>query len=420
MEFLTGVHHRTIQGVLRRCNDAGSTTAEHFKRGGRKRKFGAFAARVGRKEPECVVIAAEPECPDDMPIHELDQGAADEGVCDAPGAFVGLNHAPLRDYLAGCLDETAHPHLKPGLLLASLAANLNAEGLPLSSFTRFVDFVDHHAPGSCGSTNHRDFARNYVGAMSRELERRQCQMLWGVVPALGIPSDFQRVLDHLTPNHGETLLIVTLVITTATGDIVPVTLDLRHIAANKHDHATVRFKSVRESALAVRRVEAKFKLDASACLHRHCVTVGDGALVGNGVRLDRALAQSAGQVGDGWPELGATCELHVAENVGKHVDSRAPLALRCEAVLRRVKRRFGGPGIVSTLMRSLALHFKSKVVEATSTAQRLTESMEHIGDRNVDRLEAERSAALTLAEKLVTSGCTEWRPRWQLRKGRRE
>lgn len=98
--------------------------------------------------------------------------------------------------------------------------------LPISSFETFTDLVDSYFPGSLGQINHsRHFCLNFGRTMSSHLRLCVALQHWACVPALGLPSDFARILDGFTC-CGEPCQVLVHVVTLPSGDIAWLLLDV--------------------------------------------------------------------------------------------------------------------------------------------------------------------------------------------------
>jgi hypothetical protein len=98
--------------------------------------------------------------------------------------------------------------------------------LPMVAYTALVSLLDEASPGCVGQLNHNEvFVRPFGRAMASHLSFCVAAQHWVKIPALGIPSDFARVLDGYTC-EGETLQILVHVITTEHGDVEWLLVDI--------------------------------------------------------------------------------------------------------------------------------------------------------------------------------------------------
>ena len=92
-------------------------------------------------------------------------------------------------------------------------------GLPASSYMPFVSFLEAFVPGTVGEVSHgtrflMDLDRSWwpMQSFARFLEH------WAIIPALGMPSDFARVLNGYTC-EGESCQILIHIVTRANGEL---------------------------------------------------------------------------------------------------------------------------------------------------------------------------------------------------------
>ena len=146
------------------------------------------------------------------------------GDLDLPSAEI-LDDLDAHDI--GCHDDAIsklqsmpdHHHVHDarsiGLCLGALVARLYAEPrLPASAFTPLVSSMDAQSPGCVGELHHgTDFYTSLGRCVAQHLQ--QCIALehWALAPALGIPSDYARVVDSYTC-EGEPCQVVVRILTT--------------------------------------------------------------------------------------------------------------------------------------------------------------------------------------------------------------
>ena len=105
-----------------------------------------------------------------------------------------------------------------GIRLGSLVASLIVQGLGTSAFPKWLHMLDAHFPGEWGQINHsKQFAERFADSLMRACARNVMEHVQQRVRALRVPSDYVRILDGITPQMGESLLIH-VVISVSRGD----------------------------------------------------------------------------------------------------------------------------------------------------------------------------------------------------------
>lgn len=261
--------------------------------------------------------------------------------------------------------------------------------LPSSSYTPFVSFLDAFAPGTVGEINHSKVFFNAMGqCMVAHAQLCACLEHWAIIPALGIPSDFARVLDGYTC-EGESCQILIHVVTRASGELDWFLVDVVPNANSKGAGSGIhKFKTAESLVSLLRCSEAdRMVLTDRDARRRHAVTCGDGAYVGHhsihlmrewqrqvpgarssavsgsaksaagsGGNVPRASAStvdgagasvSAGGSGastsDGCSSpffLEASCEFHILQRIGKFADSKFLGARKFDKLLRDLESEF--------------------------------------------------------------------------------
>ena len=204
---LTGMRARTLQAVFL------SLRARH----GRAKVCGGAGGRPSsRVVSDCVpdsdsapVDLPSAEILEDLDVHDIEcYGGATSDAAMAPDC----QSTPDRHHV--------HDVRSIGLRLGALVARIYAEPrLPASAFTPLVAFMDAQSPGCVGELNHgTDFFTGLGRCMAQHLQ--QCIALehWAVIPALGIPSDYARVIDGYTC-EGEPCQVIVHILTTPSGDL---------------------------------------------------------------------------------------------------------------------------------------------------------------------------------------------------------
>jgi hypothetical protein len=98
--------------------------------------------------------------------------------------------------------------------------------LTTASYTSLVSLLDDAAPGCVGHINHsRAWVRAFGRAMASHLVFCIAAQHWVKVPALGLPSDFARVLDGYTC-EGEPFQLLVHIVTTEVGDLEWLLVDI--------------------------------------------------------------------------------------------------------------------------------------------------------------------------------------------------
>ena len=134
--------------------------------------------------------------------------------------------------------------------------------LPAKSYTSLVSLMDAMSPGCLGSTNHGvKFCLNFGRTLAAQLQFCIGMQHWARIPALGLPSDFARVLDGYTC-LGESCQVLIHTITLQSGELAWLLLD---VVANA---AAVPMASASSGSRSM----------LSHCLLcRHCCRVSPGA-----------------------------------------------------------------------------------------------------------------------------------------------
>ena len=254
--------------------------------------------------------------------------------------YQGLAGAPLD------VQETAM-----GIRAGSLAARLVVEGLGLSRFPEWVHFLDAHFPMELGQINRsRTFAERFATALLQEASRSVVHHLHVRLRALGIPSDYVRVIDGITPSVGESLLIHVLV-TIDRGEYHSLKWSLLDLTPQgKTGQSPPRpLEPVLGFHGLVRTVD---KVHATERAHgigdrdrrlRFAVSVGDGALEGPfGLGVGAESARRTGLPEDrGW---GSVDSLHCLDKAGEYADmtERGPpgLVARFHKALQDARANF--------------------------------------------------------------------------------
>ena len=197
---LTGMNLFTVQAVRRRLKSRQGKAAACKGAGG----------RPTHREPS-----------GDDPEPEKEHSSSD-GTCDLLEDVV-LDEPRFAEPLV----QAARPDLQPGhdvrqvgLRLGALVARVYIDPrLPISAFTPLVSFMDAQSPGCVGEVNHGDKFFSALGrCMVSHLQLCTALEHWATVPALGIPSDFARIIDGYTC-EGEPCQVIVHIITRPSGDL---------------------------------------------------------------------------------------------------------------------------------------------------------------------------------------------------------
>lgn len=207
LSTLTGMSIFTIQTVLRRVKSRQGRAEPCKGAGGRPSHRGPSSADA---EQDDVSQSGESDGELQEEV-DLDEPRIDEPVVQAPGPEV----------------QRAHDLRHVGWRLGALVARIFVDPrLPISAFTPFVSFMDAQAPGCVGELNHGfDFFSALSRCMISHLQLCTALDHWAKVPALGIPSDFARIIDGYTC-EGEPCQVVVHIITRSSGDLDWVLVDI--------------------------------------------------------------------------------------------------------------------------------------------------------------------------------------------------
>ena len=211
MSTLTGMSIHTIQTILRRLKSR-QGRAECCKGGGGRPSHQGPSGVVPEQDEESKFGDGDDESNDELGEEvELFGPSFDEHVVQAPGPEL----------------QRAHDIFHVGWRLGALVARIFVDPrLPISAFTPFVSFMDAQAPGCVGELNHGfDFFSALSRCMVSHLQLCTALEHWAKVPALGIPSDFARIIDGYTC-EGEPCQVVVHVVTRPSGDLDWILVDV--------------------------------------------------------------------------------------------------------------------------------------------------------------------------------------------------
>ena len=103
----------------------------------------------------------------------------------------------------------AHPNYHISMRQAELATFWISAGLPDNRWPEFLTWFARTAPGVLGNVNHSwHWLREFGFSLTRTLLTNAAASLHCVVPALGMPSDYVRVIDVVTINQVSLLPII--------------------------------------------------------------------------------------------------------------------------------------------------------------------------------------------------------------------
>ena len=103
----------------------------------------------------------------------------------------------------------AHPNYDISMRQAELATFWISAGLPDNRWPEFLTWFARTAPGVLGNVNHSShWLREFGFSLTRTLLTNAGASLHCVVPALGMPSDYVRVIDVVTINSVSLLPII--------------------------------------------------------------------------------------------------------------------------------------------------------------------------------------------------------------------
>ena len=107
-----------------------------------------------------------------------------------------------------------HPKYYISMRQAELATFWISAGLPEFRWPKFLTWFARIGPGVLGNVNHsKHWLREFGFSLTRTLLANAAASLHCVVPALGMPSDYVRVIDVVTINQVSLLPIIEIHIT---------------------------------------------------------------------------------------------------------------------------------------------------------------------------------------------------------------
>ena len=224
---VTGMSARTLQAVFQGLRARHGHAKDCGGAGGRPSGRDSESSPVEHGGGDSVLPNSE--ILDDLDAHDV--GRHDLG-CSRPSddATSETQSTPGQHHV--------HDARSVGLRLGALVARLYAEPrLPASAFTPLVSFMDAQSPGCVGELNHgTDFFKGLGRCMVQHLQ--QCIALehWAQVPALGIPSDYARIIDGYTC-EGEPCQVIVHIVTTPGGALDWLLVDVAPNAAAPDMHS---------------------------------------------------------------------------------------------------------------------------------------------------------------------------------------
>lgn len=350
---LVGMKARTVANTTSEMRRAGWCTLERSGCVGRPSRVAAA--------PPPVDGEAVPESSAEL-LRDL---AVEESEDDAPNPEPARGSAPATadSSSAAQAPSWAQDGRSIGLRLGSLAARVYVDPhLPMSAFTGLASWIDEHAPGMVGTTNHgSDFPVIFGRVMGVHLQTCLALTHWQLLPALQIPSDYQRVIDGYTC-MGEPLLVLVHVLTLPDGTLTYMNVDMSPnaanalqagrsaaVAASKPCH---RWKSGAAVAEHIALLESGLAVSLSEACARHAGTAADGAFIGphgnqvvqhysNLILRDMAGALPeplASAIRDGRAAWEIACEFHAIQVSGALADAR--FSQKFDEMLRWLHQRF--------------------------------------------------------------------------------
>ena len=257
-----------------------------------------------------------------------------------------------------------------GIRLGSLVASLIVQGSGTYAFPKWLHMLDSHFPGEWGQINHsRHFAENFADGLMRACARNVMEHAQQRVRALNVPSDYVRILDGITPQMGESLLIhVIISVSREDGhtfkwgllDLTPQGRTSPSVGVERElgrdaPKGLLSFHGLTRTLDKAHAAEAAYGIGLQDRRLRFAVHVGDGALEGPfGLKLgDESARRSKLPPNKGW---GALDGLHALDKAGAAADASEPLVQQFHASLASVRSSFGfGNGKV--VVRSIAKKF---------------------------------------------------------------
>ena len=310
----------------------------------------------------------------------------------------------------------AHPNYGPAMLHAELSVFWLTAGLPGDRWADFLAWLRTKAsPGSVADINCSYHWLDEFGmSMCQTISSRTAGSLHAVVPALGLPSDFVRVIDVVTVASISTLPVVAIH-TSHEGKLMYSLLGCPSLGGKLASGSSTDRKEVFRTHGASKLVELVHSCESRMRIHRLdrvlrlAMTMADGAIQGPGsIQLEahEAAVDRRERLHEG------VCQFHRLDGAGNLTDSLFPATSAFDRFLRLVCQRFRfGTGAlilrgVATKFRSIAEDLQRQADGEAQAASGADAEGEHMKSRRLRRASAKHAAH---AANMRKAGWTEHR-----------
>lgn len=249
-----------------------------------------------------------------------------------------------------------HANYNMALRHAEMTAFWITAGLPEYRWEEFATWFQTSTGQGADINQSKHWVREFGHSLSRTIMSRTAVTVHSIIPALGLPSDYARVIDVVTLS-GISLLVVVAVHVDPAGRLAwslfgcPALGSLP--ASGGTSGALFRFHSGAKLVELVHMLENTFRLGRKDRLLRLVMTMADGAIQGLGsVDFEGHEAKI-----DGRGSLHAgVCGFHRLDNAGGDADRQFAATIVYDRFLRLVRQHFAwGTGL--TVLRATASEF---------------------------------------------------------------
>lgn len=309
--------------------------------------------------------------------------------------------------------------------MAEIATFWITAGLPDSRFSSFMSWLSRHFPGQVGNINHSwHWVHEFGTSLTQVALRNTAASLHALVPALGLPSDYTRVIDIISL-QGVSLLPIVSIHTDPQGALVwslmgcpalasgncALVSDSCALASGSGNPSLFRFHGAPRLVSLVHTAERRMSMKKSDRLLRLAMTMADQAIQGHGsVDFEGHEAKVDHRTKD--PLRIGVCAFHRADGSGTRNDREFPATEQFDRFLRLVKNSFAW-GTGDLVLRAVAAEFHRVACEIRAEADKLLPDIanaEVMGDgRKRNRLVAAREKHLARAAALEKVGWTSFR-----------
>ena len=202
--------------------------------------------------------------------------------------------------------------------------------------------LDAQFPGEFGTLNHSErFAAQFAPILLKNIRAVQVRAIHTTIRALRLPSDYARIIDGLTLQSGESLLIHLIAFVTREGCVQVTLLDLipqgrpAESSAHTPKKSLLAFHGLASTVDKINAVEEAYALNTPDRALRWAVQAADGAVEGPyGLRVGDECARQLELPADlGW---GALDGFHACDSSGAAADKSSSARVDYHAKYGRV------------------------------------------------------------------------------------